>query len=184
MHRNNHQRWFSCEYPSCDSTLMHRSGRQRYKSTIRANQALSCRIPPWYSSHWFFAPWILALSLENCYVECGSVRSVSFLLGFNFLNIIKWLVMKSFTIFCIATLTISQVLSHICQKPEVIASAYVTGDATVLTKVAFTTQFTLKCINKIKGITLYAEVNNKVLPAVKLSVDNKYQVSILFLHSQ
>lgn len=63
-----------------------------------------------------------------------------------------------------------------CQKPEVSASAYVTEDATVLTQVAFTTQFTLKCTNGAKGLSLYAEVDGKALPAVRLSADNKYQV--------
>ncbi|KAF7395317.1 hypothetical protein HZH68_009367 [Vespula germanica] len=71
-------------------------------------------------------------------------------------------------------LTIS---AETCQKPEVVASAYVTEDATVLTNVAFTTQFVLKCSNGVKGIPLYAEVEGKALPAVRLSADNKYQVS-------
>lgn len=70
-------------------------------------------------------------------------------------------------------LTIS---AETCQKPEVVASAYVTEDATILTNVAFTTQFVLKCSNGVKGIPLYAEVEGKALPAVRLSADNKYQV--------
>lgn len=71
---------------------------------------------------------------------------------------------------------ISACLAETCQKPEVAASAYVTEDATVLTNVAFTTQFVLKCSNGVKGISLYAEIEGKVLPAVRLSADNKYQV--------
>lgn len=74
---------------------------------------------------------------------------------------------------------ISISFAETCQKPEVIASAYVTEDATVLTNVAFTTQFVLKCSNGVKGISLYAEVEGKALPAVRLSADNKYQVTIL-----
>ncbi|PBC26380.1 translocon-associated protein subunit delta [Apis cerana] len=72
---------------------------------------------------------------------------------------------------------ISEIFGETCQKPEVIASAYITEDATILTNIAFTTQFVLKCSNGIKGITLYAEVDGKSLPAARLSSDNKYQVS-------
>lgn len=85
--------------------------------------------------------------------------------------------MKSFLVLFFSLYTVSVVFAETCQKPEVVATAYVTEDATVLTKVAFTTQFTLKCSNGVKGISLYAEVNGKALPAVKLSADNKYQVS-------
>ncbi|XP_034939663.1 translocon-associated protein subunit delta [Chelonus insularis] len=69
------------------------------------------------------------------------------------------------------------IVAETCQKPEVTASAYVTEDATILTNVAFTTQFTLKCSNGVKDISLYAECEGKILPAVRLSADNKYQVS-------
>lgn len=74
---------------------------------------------------------------------------------------------------------VSEILGETCQKPEVVASGYVTEDATILTTVAFTTQFLLKCSNGVKGITLYAEVEGKSLPAARLSSDNKYQVIYL-----
>ncbi|XP_043516442.1 translocon-associated protein subunit delta isoform X2 [Frieseomelitta varia] len=85
--------------------------------------------------------------------------------------------MNRFIIFSILICGISEIFAETCQKPEVIASAYVTEDATILTNVAFTTQFVLKCSNGVKGITLYAEVDGKSLPAARLSSDNKYQVS-------
>lgn len=84
--------------------------------------------------------------------------------------------MKSFLVAFLVAVAASSTLAETCQKPEVQASAYVTEDATVLTQVAFTTQFTLKCANGAKGISLYAEVDGKSLPAVRLSADNKYQV--------
>lgn len=85
---------------------------------------------------------------------------------------------NQFIVICVLLIVgISGVFSDTCQKPEVIASAYVTKDATILTNVAFTTQFVLKCSNGVKGITLYAEVEGKPLPAARLSADNKYQVS-------
>ncbi|XP_024222701.1 translocon-associated protein subunit delta [Bombus impatiens] len=86
--------------------------------------------------------------------------------------------MKRFIVFSILIICgIFDTFAETCQKPEVVASAYVTEDATILTNVAFTTQFVLKCSNGVKGITLYAEVNGKSLPAARLSSDNKYQVS-------
>lgn len=88
--------------------------------------------------------------------------------------------MKRFLICSILLISgIAEILGETCQKPEVVASAYVTEDATILTNVAFTTQFVLKCSNGVKGITLYAEVDGKSLPAARLSSDNKYQVYII-----
>ncbi|KYN04545.1 Translocon-associated protein subunit delta [Cyphomyrmex costatus] len=78
---------------------------------------------------------------------------------------------------CALTSLISVAFAETCQKPEIVASSYVTEDATVLTNVAFTMQFVLKCNNGVKGISLYAEVEGKTLPAVRLSADNKYQIS-------
>lgn len=89
--------------------------------------------------------------------------------------------MKTVLVLCFFALTGTSVFAETCQKPEVTASAYVTEDATILTQVAFTTQFTLKCTNGAKGISLYAEVDGRSLPAVRLSADNKYQVSTLLL---
>lgn len=88
--------------------------------------------------------------------------------------------MRAFLAVFLVALAASSAYAETCQKPEVSASAYVTEDATVLTQVAFTTQFTLKCTNGAKGISLYAEVDGKALPAVRLSADNKYQVCLVY----
>ncbi|XP_053984923.1 translocon-associated protein subunit delta [Hylaeus volcanicus] len=86
--------------------------------------------------------------------------------------------MNQLAIVCILIVSaVSGISGETCQKPEVVASAYVTEDATILTNIAFTTQFVLKCSNGVKGITLYAEVEGRALPAARLSSDNKYQVS-------
>lgn len=88
--------------------------------------------------------------------------------------------MKYFAILCLTVVAASSAFAETCQKPEVSATAYVTEDATILMNVAFTTQFTLKCSNGAKDISLYAEVEGKALPAVRLSADNKYQVIFIF----
>lgn len=89
--------------------------------------------------------------------------------------------MKCILFIGIVFVTINVIIAETCQKPEVTASAYVTEDATILTNVAFTTQFTLKCSNGVKDISLYAECEGKSLPAVRLSADNKYQVNYINL---
>lgn len=89
--------------------------------------------------------------------------------------------MNKLIILTVIAVVTSSALAETCQKPEVSASAYVTEDATILTNIAFTTQFTLKCSNGAKGVSLYAEVEGKTLPAVRLSADNKYQVNLTLL---
>jgi len=84
--------------------------------------------------------------------------------------------MNKIILICVLAGIISAALAESCQKPEIVASSYVTEDATVLTSVAFTMQFVLKCSNGVKGISLYADVEGRTLPAVRLSADNKYQV--------
>lgn len=88
--------------------------------------------------------------------------------------------MNKIALLCVLGGVISVAFAETCQKPEVVSSTYVTEDATVLTDVAFTTQFVLKCSNGVKGLSLYAEVEGKTLPAVRLSADNKYQVNHMY----
>ncbi|EZA54951.1 hypothetical protein DMN91_009443 [Ooceraea biroi] len=85
--------------------------------------------------------------------------------------------MNKIVLACALAGAISAAFAETCQKPEIAASSYVTQDATVLTSVAFTMQFVLKCSNGVKGISLYADVEGKTLPAVRLSAENKYQIS-------
>ena len=59
---------------------------------------------------------------------------------------------------------ISTVCGQSCVRPEVTATSYTTQDATVLTNLAFITEFTLKCGNGVKGVSLHAEVDGKTLP--------------------
>ncbi|KAJ9599943.1 hypothetical protein L9F63_009771 [Diploptera punctata] len=75
------------------------------------------------------------------------------------------------------TFLFAYVSANVCTKPEVVASAYTTQDATVLTNIAFVAEFTLKCGNQVSGLPLYAEINGKTLPAARVGDDNKYQVS-------
>ena len=64
-----------------------------------------------------------------------------------------------------------------CVSPKVTASIYTTPDATVLTNIAFVTEFSLECSQKVSGINLYAEIDGKIIPTARISDKNDYQVS-------
>uniref|UniRef100_A0A224XMB2 Translocon-associated protein subunit delta n=1 Tax=Panstrongylus lignarius TaxID=156445 RepID=A0A224XMB2_9HEMI len=79
------------------------------------------------------------------------------------------------SLFFIAIFNVAHVFC-ICKDPEIKATSYTTEDGTVVTNVAFVTEFTLKCSNGVSEIPLYADVSGKMFPAVQLSKDS-YQVS-------
>ncbi|XP_072941356.1 translocon-associated protein subunit delta [Epargyreus clarus] len=64
-----------------------------------------------------------------------------------------------------------------CQNPQVEAVSFTSLDATVVTHIAYITEFTLKCDNPMpENYALYAEVEGKSLTAARIG-ENKYQVS-------
>ncbi|XP_026725553.1 translocon-associated protein subunit delta [Trichoplusia ni] len=64
-----------------------------------------------------------------------------------------------------------------CTNPQVEASSFTSLDATVVSQIAYITEFTLKCDNPLpENYALYAEVEGKPLTAARIG-DNKYQVS-------
>lgn len=64
-----------------------------------------------------------------------------------------------------------------CTNPEVKSSFFSTADATIVSQIAFVTEFTLKCANAgAEKLQLFAEVGGKLAPVVRVG-DNKYQVS-------
>lgn len=65
-----------------------------------------------------------------------------------------------------------------CQNPKVEASSFTSLDATVVSQIAYITEFTLNCDNTLPpNYALYAEVNGKPLTAARVG-ENKYQVSL------
>lgn len=77
-------------------------------------------------------------------------------------------------------ISITGVFSSSCQNPKVDASSFTSLDATVVTQVAYITEFTLKCDNGLaENYALYAEVEGKSLTAAKIGGD-KYQVCITY----
>nr|BAN21296.1 translocon-associated protein, delta subunit [Riptortus pedestris] len=73
--------------------------------------------------------------------------------------------------------TIAQAYSsQICTNPTVSVSSFTTEDGTVITNVAYVSEFTLKCANGATEVPLYAEVNGKTFPVVHVTKDS-YQIS-------
>ncbi|XP_071439272.1 translocon-associated protein subunit delta [Hetaerina americana] len=68
-----------------------------------------------------------------------------------------------------------------CTNPEVSATAFTTQDATVLTSIAYVSEFTLQCSNGAEKdrLPLYAEVNGVTLPTARIGPEGygRYQVS-------
>lgn len=80
----------------------------------------------------------------------------------------------------LVVISITGVFGNSCQNPKVEASSFTSLDATVVTQVAYITEFTLKCDNGLaENYALYAEVDGKSLTAARIGGD-KYQVCITF----
>ncbi|XP_068714257.1 translocon-associated protein subunit delta-like isoform X2 [Montipora foliosa] len=61
---------------------------------------------------------------------------------------------------------------------------YTTRNILLSTESVFIVEFSLRCDNNPKGVSLYAEVNGKVLPVTVSSDDAKYQVSWADSHKE
>lgn len=82
------------------------------------------------------------------------------------------------TLFAIA---IGGSFAQSCQNPKVEAASFTSLDATVVTQIAYITEFTLNCDNPVgENYALYAEVEGKALTAARIA-ENRYQVKWTFL---
>nr|CAH7768424.1 unnamed protein product [Callosobruchus chinensis] len=70
---------------------------------------------------------------------------------------------------------ISSGLCSSCANLDVSSSSFTTQDATIVSKIAYISEFTVKCSSGEVG-SLYAEVDNNVVP-VSVVGSNKFQVS-------
>lgn len=66
-----------------------------------------------------------------------------------------------------------------CPNQELVSTSFTTQDATILTNIAYVSQFKLTCNGQAAEIPLYAEVGGKPLSVVKSKETNEYQVSWL-----
>ncbi|ESO83670.1 hypothetical protein LOTGIDRAFT_204770 [Lottia gigantea] len=84
---------------------------------------------------------------------------------------------KMFLVACLVFLPIFA-SADTCLGPSVSAETYTTSEVTVSTETVFIAQFTLTCKNGLQNVNLYAEVAGRMIPAVKTSKPNEYQISI------
>lgn len=64
-----------------------------------------------------------------------------------------------------------------CTNPTVESTSFTTQDATIVSQIAFISEFTLQCKNKASETEpLFAEVDGKLSPVARIGAD-KFQVS-------
>lgn len=64
-----------------------------------------------------------------------------------------------------------------CKDPQTSSLSYTTQDGMVVAEIAFISEFVLTCSNKVTGLSLYGEVEGKILPVMKVDGHTKYQIS-------
>lgn len=80
---------------------------------------------------------------------------------------------------CSFAVILSIAFGTTCTSPKVESTAFTTLDATIVTQIAFISEFTLKCSNGgTESITLFAEVDGKLSPVSRIGAD-RFQVRIL-----
>ncbi|XP_045456735.1 translocon-associated protein subunit delta [Melitaea cinxia] len=80
-------------------------------------------------------------------------------------------------ILTVLALAICGSLAETCKNPQAGADSFTSLDATIVTQIAYITEFTLKCDNPLpQNFALYAEVEGKPLTAARIA-ENRYQVS-------
>ncbi|KAK4010662.1 translocon-associated protein subunit delta [Daphnia magna] len=74
---------------------------------------------------------------------------------------------------------LSAVSASSCSNPKLSSTSFTTLDGTILTNIAYVSQFKLSCDGEPADIPLYAEVGGKPLSVVKSKETNEYVVSWL-----
>lgn len=80
---------------------------------------------------------------------------------------------------CAFAVIISSVFALTCTNPKVESSSFTTQDATIVSQIAFISEFTLKCSNGAsETVPLFAEVDGRLSPVARIGTD-KFQVSLI-----
>lgn len=84
---------------------------------------------------------------------------------------------------CAFSAIISLAFGLSCTNPTVeVVNSFTTQDATIVSQIAFITEFTLKCSNKASETSpLFADVDGKLSPVARIGTD-KFQVSFANYH--
>ena len=81
------------------------------------------------------------------------------------------------SLFIIAVSVFLCTVASQCNDPAVSSLSYTTQDGMVVTEIAFISEFTLECGNKVSGLPLYSEIDGKIIPIMKVDGRTKYQIS-------
>lgn len=85
--------------------------------------------------------------------------------------------MSNLLLVCAFAAIISGSFALTCTNPTIESTSFTTQDATIVSQIAFITEFTLKCTNKAsETVPLFAEVDGKLSPVSRIGID-KFQVS-------
>lgn len=83
---------------------------------------------------------------------------------------------------CVLAVVASSAFGLSCTNPQIESTSFTTQDATIVSHIAFISEFSLKCSNpEALNLPLFAEVNGRLSPVVRLSAD-KFQVSLCLLY--
>lgn len=63
-----------------------------------------------------------------------------------------------------------------CKSPTITSTSYTTEDGTIVSQVAYITEFSLKCGNEDASIPLFSEYEGRISPVARIG-ENKYQVN-------
>jgi len=86
--------------------------------------------------------------------------------------------LKNLIIISAAFLLVAFVQGEKCVNPSIQSDYYTATDATIVSRVAALSVFTVNCKNNIDIPNLYVDINGKIVPAIKsVDVRNKFQIS-------
>lgn len=74
----------------------------------------------------------------------------------------------------VLTIFVSSSVLADCNNPVITSTSFTTQDATIVSQIAYVSEFTLKCPND-ERVSLFAEVEGKLSPVAQVG-QNKYQV--------
>lgn len=96
---------------------------------------------------------------------------------FHLVKAILLLKMNSKVLICVVLASIvGSCIAATCSKPEIKSTSFTTQDATIVSQIAFITEFELKCSNAGgENLPLFAEVNGRLSPVARTG-SGKYQV--------
>ena len=82
---------------------------------------------------------------------------------------------------CVFAVIASSAFANSCKDLKIESSSFTTQDATIVSQIAFISEFTVKCSNEgaVESLVLFAEAEGRLSPVARVG-SNKFQVSFRF----